>query len=64
MFGQHVQHDLVHGNLGSLRSMRFSSSESGIFCLKYGINDFLSWVILWNVLDPEENSLKTEQSDN
>ena len=47
----YVQRGRGHGKLGSSHSMLFSSLESGIFCLKYGIEEFLSQVIFWNVLD-------------
>ena len=42
---QHVQHGRGHGNSRTARSMWSSSLESGIFCLKYGIEKFLSQLI-------------------
>ena len=50
MSGQNVQRVRGRGKFVSLRSMQFSSSESGIFCLKYGIKEFSYRVICWNGL--------------
>ena len=45
MPGQNVQRGRGHKEVGSSRSMLFPSSESVILCLKYGIKEFLYWVI-------------------
>ena len=51
MLGQNIHRVCNHGKVILSRSMLFYSSESGIFYLKYGIEEFSSRVILWDFLN-------------